>query len=1575
MRKLTLVIPVWNEEKNVTSLIERIHKSLRIQGITYEIIFVDDHSTDQTAAIIKRLEKKYPLVYLVKQGKKGKAFSLVEGFALAKYPVIAMIDADLQYPPEALPEFYEKIEAGADIVVANRSEYKESRLRRFISNSFKTLFGKLLFGLHHDVQAGMKMFTKDVLENIQLQPTAGWAFDLEFLYRSKQMGYRIENYDIIFEKRHNGKSKVSFLKVSFEIGINALTVKLKQIKPVHIAPEDPQSMKGAGVGYKRRRYITHTTLHYSRSAIQTFIAKQVFIIYAIFILLILSFIIFPILTLQIIVGILSSIYFIDVLFNLFLILKSLHIPQEITVSAEEMQQLNDKNLPIYSILCPLYKEAHIIPHFLEAIGKLDYPKNKLDVLLLLEEDDTESIDSVKNMHLPSYVRTIVVPHSLPKTKPKACNYGLSQAKGEYLVIYDAEDIPDPLQLKKSYVAFQKVNKNVLCLQAKLNYYNPHQNMLTRFFTAEYSLWFDVTLTGLQSINTSIPLGGTSNHFRVNDLNTLEGWDPFNVTEDADLGIRLFKRGYQTAIIDSTTMEEANSRYGNWLRQRSRWIKGYMQTYLVHTRENISFFKQKKWHALAFHLTIGGKIAFILINPLLWLMTVAYFALYAFVGPAIESLYPSVVFYMAASSLVFGNFLFLYYYMVGCAKKGQWDLVKYVYFVPIYWLLISVAGFMALYQLIFKPHYWEKTVHGLHLTKKQKKKIVEVVVETEEVSTGYQFPTRFKKQLTSLMSYKGVFRAGGLLLLTSIIANLLTIVFYAYLGRVLDLGSFALVCLLGSFYSIASIFFNPLNSTVNYRSGFLLGKFNSQAAFQFWRYIRKYSLYAGLFLSWVWLFFSPLLYSYFHGKSVLLFVSFAVIIFGGFAHAIDKGYLTSRLKFKSLAILAFVEPIIMLTIAIGLVNLHLVAYTFFALPAAFFLVFMLGWFLVARSSISDKATDYSQHDISYFPKKFIFQGMLSGVSTISFLGLDILLAVHYLSIVEAGQYALIALIGKIIYFLGGLSSSLFISYANREVNASKNPLKTLYYLVLFSFLLTFVGFVCFGIFGYAIVPLMFGAKALGIIPYIVIYSFAMMCFSIARIISSFYQTHKLYSFPVIGLLLGILQIVFVVFNHQSIYSLILIMTIVGLLNLMFTMVMHYKRQTIRTIESNIIDLLGLFSAEKIKDINYDNNLRILIFNWRDTKHVWAGGAESYVHQIAKRWVKNGNQVTVFCGNDGAHHRNDIVDGVRIVRRGGFYTVYLWAPLYYLFKFRGRFDVIIDSENGIPFYSPLFVKKPVFLLIHHIHQEVHRKHLKFPLYFIAMFLEGKIMPLVYKSKTIITVSESSKGEILKLGLGTQESIEIIHPGIDIENYVLSAKTQHPTFLYLGRLKPWKNVDVIVKAFAQIVKEHPKATLQIAGFGETLISLQELAKELNIEDSVKFLGRVSEKEKVRLLGQAWIALQPSMIEGWGITVIEANACGTPVIASNVNGLRDSIVDRKTGILVKVRDVDAFTQSMRIILEDKQYRESLSKAAYLWSRNFSWDKSGDTFYKRILEIMSKKQLRSLYEEYVTNKSKHIQL
>ncbi len=478
-----------------------------------------------------------------------------------------------------------------------------------------------------------------------------------------------------------------------------------------------KKMIGDGLQFRGNDFVAHTKLHHKRSAIYTIHPKQSLIVIFSILVIIGGFMFNAHVFLIIIIGALSVFYFLDLLFNLFLITRNINKNPEIEVTSEEIEKLDDVELPIYTIFCPLYKEWQVVGQFVAAISKIDWPKEKLDVQLLLEEDDEKTINELKKKDLPSYFRIIIVPDGHPKTKPKACNYGLNHAKGKFAVIYDAEDIPDPQQLKKAYLILNnEKNKNIICAQAKLNFYNSRQNILAKLFTAEYLLWFDLILPGLQSIKAPIPLGGTSNHFKTKDLEMLKGWDPFNVTEDCDLGIRIASLGYYTAIFNSTTLEEANTRIGNWVRQRSRWIKGYMQTYLVHMRNPKEFRSiPDKRRSLTFQLIVGGKTASILINPAMWALTLVYFSFRQYVGPTIESFYPTPVLYIAFFSLLFGNFLYFYYYMIGCAKRKRWDLMKSIFLVPFYWLLMSIAAWKALYQLFFKPHYWEKTVHGFHFS--------------------------------------------------------------------------------------------------------------------------------------------------------------------------------------------------------------------------------------------------------------------------------------------------------------------------------------------------------------------------------------------------------------------------------------------------------------------------------------------------------------------------------------------------------------------------------------------------------------------------------------------------------------------------------------------------------------------------------------------------------------------------------------------------------------------------------------------------------------------------------------------
>lgn len=461
------------------------------------------------------------------------------------------------------------------------------------------------------------------------------------------------------------------------------------------------------------------------SAAKVFTPSQIIVCYLIFALFLyaLAFNLWH--TLAFFIAVLNIFFAVSVLFKLVLSLIGA-AEQTNQITKAEVKSLDEQSLPIYTILVPVYNEPEVTPILIDAVSKLDYPHEKLDVLLLLEEKDLVTINAAQAANPPHYIRFIYIPDSHPKTKPKACNYGLAFARGEYLTIYDAEDIPDPDQLKKAVFALRHGPSSLICVQAALNYYNRNENFLTRMFTLEYSYWFDYLLPGLETLKLPIPLGGTSNHFRTERLRELGGWDPFNVTEDADLGIRASKRGYTVGVINSTTYEEANCELQNWLRQRSRWIKGYMQTWLVHNRRPWKSLKQlgiKSW--LAYQFMIGGTFVIFMISPILWVLFIYWLVTRAY---WLENLIPGWILYISLFNLSVSNALGIYLNMIAVFRRRYYNLLLYALLNPVYWQLHSVAAYMALWQLFAKPFYWEKTLHGLskftkdlHLTEKNETK--------------------------------------------------------------------------------------------------------------------------------------------------------------------------------------------------------------------------------------------------------------------------------------------------------------------------------------------------------------------------------------------------------------------------------------------------------------------------------------------------------------------------------------------------------------------------------------------------------------------------------------------------------------------------------------------------------------------------------------------------------------------------------------------------------------------------------------------------------------------------------------
>jgi cellulose synthase/poly-beta-1,6-N-acetylglucosamine synthase-like glycosyltransferase len=445
------------------------------------------------------------------------------------------------------------------------------------------------------------------------------------------------------------------------------------------------------------------------SAQRVFTPGQIMFGYALFTLMLLGLALSPTATLIALNAVMSVFYLGNFAFKGILVFVGGARTINDTI-AIEARALREDELPVFTVLVPMYKEPAMLPMLAQSLRALDYPLGKLDIKLVLEASDHETIEVASKLGLEGMFEVIRVPPSHPQTKPKACNFALQFARGEFLVIYDAEDRPEPDQLRKVVATFRKSSPNTACLQCSLSYFNSGENWLTRMFTLDYGLWFDQMLPGLERLNVPIPLGGTSNHFKIEVLRELHAWDPFNVTEDADLGVRLTQKGYRVGVVDSTTFEEASCHAGNWIRQRSRWMKGYMQTFLVHTRRPLHLMRTiGPLGFLGFVFFIGGTVLSGLFNPLFWLLYVGWL-IAAVTG--FEAVFPEPLLFLSLFNLLAGNGALVFLNMLAPIRRGWLDLIPYSLTAFGYWLIISIAAYRGLWQLLSNPFYWEKTQHGV-----------------------------------------------------------------------------------------------------------------------------------------------------------------------------------------------------------------------------------------------------------------------------------------------------------------------------------------------------------------------------------------------------------------------------------------------------------------------------------------------------------------------------------------------------------------------------------------------------------------------------------------------------------------------------------------------------------------------------------------------------------------------------------------------------------------------------------------------------------------------------------------------
>lgn len=368
--------------------------------------------------------------------------------------------------------------------------------------------------------------------------------------------------------------------------------------------------------------------------------------------------------------------------------------------------------PRYSVLVPVYREKAVAAQLVRALRALDYPPWRLEIFFITEADDPATRAAIAaacpapNMHI------LTVPPGAPRTKPRALNFALTYATGDYVTVFDAEDVPEPGQLKAAVRAFRSGGTGLACVQARLDIYNARDSFFTRQFTLEYAALFGAILPAYQRLAIPIPLGGTSNHFPRAMLERAGAWDPFNVTEDADLGVRLARTGYRVAMIEAATWEEAPRSFRQWLGQRTRWIKGWMQTYIVHMRAPSRLRRELGWRGfIGFQLIWGGLVLSALLHPMFYFMAGAALVSGGFVL-APSGGWPLLLFALSAVTIAASYVSAILLSLLMARKRRARGFLLPAFALPFYWLLISLAAYRALIELVRRPHHWSKTAHGL-----------------------------------------------------------------------------------------------------------------------------------------------------------------------------------------------------------------------------------------------------------------------------------------------------------------------------------------------------------------------------------------------------------------------------------------------------------------------------------------------------------------------------------------------------------------------------------------------------------------------------------------------------------------------------------------------------------------------------------------------------------------------------------------------------------------------------------------------------------------------------------------------
>ncbi|MDB4977860.1 MAG: glycosyl transferase [Candidatus Peribacteria bacterium] len=706
--RISIIIPTFRQKETLPILLDRLVSVLQSLSRSYEIIIIDDRSNDGTLEFIRSLYATYPIRIFEKEGFHGKSFSIQEGINNAIGSIIAILDPNMPYEPEALVPMLQKLDP-YDLIIAKDTFSRFPWYQSIIRKLYNISLGHIFMPVNEDIQPGLKIMKRELLDSFAMKTS--WNFDVRLINHARHSGFKVTYHEVDPGQQKKVHENISLhdygvaVREGFLLKKNAI---LHFFFPFLFPPGPLEYLSKGFTNVADYLYMSN-----AESAKKSFTPETVSLVVTGGILLSLfcwiTSDLLGLSPLALIMTFISVLYVSIIIFKVQMVRRSKKYPC-IVFTREELDAAANDSLPTVTAFVPLYKEAEIIPQITTRLKEMEYPPEKLQIIIILEPDDTETIQAYRNTQLPPNFELLVLPDLQPKTKPKALNVALRKATGDVIVIYDADILPDRNQIKKAALAFKKY-PDVTYLHVRLDHYNAEYNWITKLFNIEFSFFYDMFFPGIVSMEVPLPLSGHSTYFLHSAITDVKGWDPYNVTEDCDIGIRLFRKGYRKSmVLDSISWEEATNSIPTWAKQRARWMQGFFQTSIVHLRYPLLLKKELgSWsNFIAFLFLVPGTVFLNVINMIQWVLLILWIITRSTV---ISSMYPGYTIYFAVTSFVVGNFIFTVLNMLGAYKRQRFHLVKFGLISCFYWIMLGYATIKGQIRLFFKPSQWAKTTHN------------------------------------------------------------------------------------------------------------------------------------------------------------------------------------------------------------------------------------------------------------------------------------------------------------------------------------------------------------------------------------------------------------------------------------------------------------------------------------------------------------------------------------------------------------------------------------------------------------------------------------------------------------------------------------------------------------------------------------------------------------------------------------------------------------------------------------------------------------------------------------------------